>query len=181
MKSIFRILIGLALLYPAWEMHVTAHKMTNKAIGIEEPVVNTQPPIQDTKKRPARPGDADFFGEDPREVIKRPENKKALEEAIVRDQIAVLMALVSVVLILWGLSPVLVPEWLKQRIEQQAKAASATECKDVDSGEPKAPPRCGDGAEQGDSGHLPDAAEAGGIPGCDGGDLHGGEGGAGGV
>lgn len=169
MKSIFRIFLGLALMYSAWNLHESAIELSDKTIGVNLHKADVdQPPITDTKKRQPRREDADFFGPDPREEIKKPENQAKLKEAIVRDQIAVLMALVSVVLILWGLYPVLMPEWLQQRIQQLAAAASATECKDVASGEPEAPPRCGDGTEQGDSGHLPDAAEAGGIPGCDG-------------
>lgn len=187
MKSICRILVGVALLYPAYCTRMAAHKLSDTAIGIEEQVVNTQPPIADTKLRPARPEDADFFGDDPREFAARPENKKKLEEAIGMDQRAALMALVAGLPILWGLYPVLraasmwllMPLWLKQRIEQQAEAAQSTECKEAGNGQPEIETRSGDGTEQGDSGHLPEPPASGGIPGCDGGNLLGSEGGTG--
>ena len=96
MKSLCRILVGLALLTPAYWDHVAAHKLSDTAIGIKEQVVNTGPAIADTSLRPARPEDADFFGDDdPRETMKKPENKKKLKEAIDMDQRAALMALVA--------------------------------------------------------------------------------------
>ena len=187
MKSMCRILVGLALLYPAYWTHVAAHKLSDTAIGIQEKEVNTEPAIADTRLRPARPEDADFFSGDPREVIRKPENKKKLEEAIDTDQRAALMALAAGLLIVWGLYPVLravglwllMPPWLKQRIAQQAEAAQSTECKEAGNGQSETETRRGDGTEQGDSGHLSVPPAPGGIPGCDGGNLLGSEGGIG--
>ena len=187
MKSLCRILVGLALLYPAYWDHVAAHKLSDAAICIKETVVNTGPAIADTKLRPARPEDADFFSGDPREIMKKPENKKKLEEAIDMDRRAALMALAAGLLIVWGLYPVLraaglwllMPQWLKQRIAQQAEAAQSTECKEAGNGQPEIETRRGDGTEQGDSGHLPEPPAPGRIPGRDGGNLLGSEGGIG--
>lgn len=187
MKSLCRILVGLALLYPAYWTHVAAHKLSDTAIGVEVTVVNTEPAIADTKLRPARPEDADFFSGDPREVIRKPENKKKLEEAIDTDQRAALMALAAWLLIVWGLYPVLrvvglwllMPLWLKQRIAQQAEAAQSTECREAGDGQPETETRRSDGTEQGDPGHLPEPPSPGRSPGRDGGNLLGGEGGTG--
>jgi hypothetical protein len=189
MKSICRILVGVALLYPAYWTRVAAHKLSDKTLGIEETVIRQSPPIADIRLHPAQPHDADFFGDDPREFAKKPENQKKLEEAVDMDQRAALMALVSMLLILWGLYPVLravakwllIPEWLRQRMEQQAEAAQSTECKESGNGKPEIETRRGSGNEQGHCGHLPEPAAAGGIPGCDGRDLRGGEGGTGSV
>jgi hypothetical protein len=154
MKSVTRILIGLAMFYPAYRMHVAAHNLVDKAIGT------------DWCEQPHDP--TDFFGPDPREEIERPENKKMLAEAIEMDQRAVMVAGIGGLFILWGVYPVLrvplrwllMPEWLKQRIEAQEE--STAESNEVEHGKPEAEKRKGMDAGMGDSGNLPIAPAPGG-------------------
>lgn len=178
MRYAICIVAGLALFYPAHRMGMEANRMSDKA---------TAPPWG---------GNADvspdeFFGEDPREFAKKPENQALLKAAIEMDRQAHLVAGLGVMLILMGLWPALrpvaspfiraaMPEWLMDRMSKQAEAISASESME-DASDAEASPRHSLGGLGGDCGNLPEPAAPGGSPGRDGRNLPGGTGSAGSV
>lgn len=185
MKSVIRILIGITLLYSARWLHFAAFDLIDKSVGIEQPVAKRTPePSWSPYSKPApqapRPEDTNFFGEDPREVAERPEVKKKLKDAIDMDRLAVIIAVIGGLLIIWGLYEIVrvplrwlvMPTWSEQRIKNQS------ESNEIEHGKPEAEKRDGVEHGQGDSGNLPVAPAPGGIERRDGRNIQGGSVGA---
>ena len=192
MKSMCRIVCGallsLPLFYSAYRTHFEALALSDKAAGVKPPgdapqVIERRERerhMTDDEKRAARRSapnrikeDIEFFGSDERDEVIERAGGPLLQQAIELDQQALMIALLGLALIGWGLWPVFGPVVRERRPEREPTAVEARD------GEHSIAPRRGDGTEQGDPGHLPEPPAAGGIPGRDGGNLLGGEGGTG--
>jgi hypothetical protein len=143
MKSVVRIMLGAGLLYAAARMHQHAHDVSDKAIGVieddqpDEPLAVDDPRDPAFWKQPTREAKraVAYFGEDPRERVKRPEIKRQLDEAIYVDRVAVLMAITAVVLIALGLWPAMRPVAIWLFVPEGVK----DESKGVGDGKPQNP------------------------------------------